>query len=82
VYSAVRQYTVRGMALTSASLVFWGVPAFVPGPLLLWLFSLKLGWLPFVGSGFPEEERRRETAEAGPTPRGGSPGLSRRHAAP
>jgi peptide/nickel transport system permease protein len=51
VYSAVRQYTVRDMALTSLSLVFWGLPVFVLGPLLLWLFSFKLGWLPFVGVG-------------------------------
>jgi peptide/nickel transport system permease protein len=51
VYSAVRQYTVRDTALTSLSLVFWGVPVFVLGPLLLYLFSFKLGWLPFVGSG-------------------------------
>jgi peptide/nickel transport system permease protein len=51
VYSAVRQYTIRDMALTSLSLVFWGVPVFVLGPLLLWVFSFKLGWLPFVGAG-------------------------------
>ena len=51
VYSAVRQYTVRDMTLTSVSLVFWGVPVFVLGPLLLWLFSFKLGWLPFEGAG-------------------------------
>jgi peptide/nickel transport system permease protein len=51
VYSAVRQYTARDMALTSVSLVFWGVPVFVLGPLLLYVFSFKLGWLPFVGAG-------------------------------
>jgi peptide/nickel transport system permease protein len=51
VYSALRQYTVRDMALTTFALVFWGVPVFVLGPLLLWLFAYKLGWLPFGGVG-------------------------------
>jgi peptide/nickel transport system permease protein len=50
-YSALRQYTARGMTLTTVTLMLWGVPVFVLAPLLLWLFSFKLGWLPFEGAG-------------------------------
>ena len=51
VYSALRQYSVWDMTFSTVSLVLWGVPVFVLGPLLLWLFSFKLGWTPFVGAG-------------------------------
>jgi len=51
VYSALRQYTAWDMTLTTSALVLWGVPVFVLGPLLLWLFSYKLGWMPFGGVG-------------------------------
>ena len=51
VYSALRQYTFWDMGFTTVALVFWGVPVFVLGPLLLYLFSFRLGWLPFVGAG-------------------------------
>jgi peptide/nickel transport system permease protein len=51
VYSALRQYTVWDMAFTTVALVLWGVPAFVLGPLLLWVFGFKLQWLPLYGVG-------------------------------
>jgi peptide/nickel transport system permease protein len=51
VYSAVHQYTVWDTALTALALVLWGVPAFVLGPMLLWVFGLKLQWLPLYGVG-------------------------------
>jgi peptide/nickel transport system permease protein len=51
VYSAVRQYSVWDMASSTLALVFWGVPVFVLGPLLLYVFGFRLGWLPFGGVG-------------------------------
>jgi peptide/nickel transport system permease protein len=51
VYSALRQYTVWDMGFSTLALVFWGAPVFVLGPLLLYVFAFRLGWLPFVGVG-------------------------------
>jgi peptide/nickel transport system permease protein len=51
VYSAVRQYSIWDTAFTTLALILWGVPAFVLGPLLLWVFGFKLQWLPLYGVG-------------------------------
>ncbi|MGM9571285.1 MAG: nickel ABC transporter permease [bacterium] len=51
IYSAVKRnsiadYTVRGLTFLGVS-----IPNFWMGLMLLWIFGLKLGWLPIVGGG-------------------------------
>lgn len=43
---ANRQYSWFDNAGTIFTLIGFSVPVFVIGPLLIWLFSVKLGWLP------------------------------------
>jgi peptide/nickel transport system permease protein len=43
---AYKQYSVFDNLGTVFTLLGYSVPVFVIGPLLIWLFSVKLGWLP------------------------------------
>ena len=51
VYSALRQYTFWDTALTTAALIIWGIPVFVLGYFAMYVFGLKLNWLPIGGVG-------------------------------
>jgi peptide/nickel transport system permease protein len=51
IYSALRQYSFWDTALTSGALVIWGIPVFVLGLFMQWLFALKLNLLPLYGAG-------------------------------
>ncbi len=43
---AYKQYSIFDNLGTIITLLGYSVPVFVIGPLLIWLFSVKLGWLP------------------------------------
>ena len=51
IYSALRQYTFWDTTLTTAALIVWGIPVFVLGLFMQWLFGLKLDLLPLSGAG-------------------------------
>ena len=51
VYSALRQYSFWDTALTTRALILWGIPVFVLGYFAMYIFGLKLGWLPIGGVG-------------------------------
>lgn len=51
IYSALRQYTFWDTTLTTAALIIWGIPVFVLGVFMQWLFGLKLNLLPLIGAG-------------------------------
>ena len=51
IYSALRQYTFWDTALTTSALLLWGMPVFVLGLFLQWLFGYKLNLLPVIGAG-------------------------------
>ncbi len=51
IYSALRQYTFWDTALTTGALLIWGIPVFVLGLFMQWLFGLKLDLLPITGAG-------------------------------
>lgn len=51
VYSALRQYSFWDTTLTTAALIIWGIPVFVLGLFMQWLFGLKLNLLPISGAG-------------------------------
>jgi peptide/nickel transport system permease protein len=51
IYSALRQYTFWDTTLTTAALIIWGIPVFVLGVFMQWLFGLKLNLLPLTGAG-------------------------------
>jgi peptide/nickel transport system permease protein len=53
VFSALRQYSFWDTTLTTAALIIWGIPVFVLGYFALYIFGLKLNWLPIGGSGQP-----------------------------
>lgn len=46
--------TLSDNLLSVVALVGISVPSFVVGPLLIYLFSVKLGWLPAYGREYPE----------------------------
>ncbi|MDQ2095407.1 ABC transporter permease [Rhodalgimonas zhirmunskyi] len=48
IYSAYRQYSVFDQAGTFITMIGFSIPPFFTGPLLIVLFSVKLGWLPFI----------------------------------
>lgn len=49
VWSAHRENKAPDKAITGASFAMLAMPTFVIGLLLVWLFSVKLGWLPSSG---------------------------------
>lgn len=49
VVSAMRPGSKLDRAITALSSVFLSVPAFIAGPILIYFFSLKLGWFPVTG---------------------------------
>jgi peptide/nickel transport system permease protein len=51
IYSALRQFTFWDTALTTSALIVWGIPVFVLGLFMQYVFGLRLGWLPVAGSG-------------------------------
>jgi len=51
VYSALRQYSFWDTALTTGALILWGIPVFVLGYFAMYIFGLKLDWLPIGGVG-------------------------------
>jgi len=51
VVSAVRKRTVADRGLVAGSVVAASMPAFVTGILLLYVFSVRLTWLPTYGAG-------------------------------
>jgi peptide/nickel transport system permease protein len=51
VITAVRQYSMLDQVVTGLSFVGFSLPTFFTGLLLIIVFSVKLGWLPFVYDG-------------------------------
>ena len=51
VYSALRQFTFWDTAFTTTALLVWGIPVFVLGFFMQWLFGFKLNLLPVTGAG-------------------------------
>ena len=51
IYSALRQYSFWDTTLTTAALIIWGIPVFVLGLFMQWLFAFKLNLLPLIGAG-------------------------------
>jgi peptide/nickel transport system permease protein len=51
VYSALRQYSFWDTTLTTVALIIWGIPVFVLGYFAMYIFGLKLNWLPIGGVG-------------------------------
>lgn len=49
IYSAVHRYQNRDYALVTTSFVFSSVPSFFMALLMIYLFTVKLGWLPSSG---------------------------------
>ncbi|MEU9450507.1 ABC transporter permease [Streptomyces sp. NPDC048277] len=49
VLSAAREDTATDRVTTAFSSVLLSVPAFIAGPLLIYVFSLRLGWFPVSG---------------------------------
>ena len=49
IYSAVHRYQKRDYAVVSASFVFSSIPGFFLALLLIYLFTVRLGWLPSTG---------------------------------
>lgn len=50
VYSASRAGQLGDKIAAAASLLAISAPTFIIGPILLWFFSVKLGWLPLLGN--------------------------------
>ena len=48
IYSAYRQYSVFDQTGTFITMVGFSIPPFFTGPLLILIFSVQLGWLPFI----------------------------------
>ena len=53
IYSAVHRYQKRDYAVVSASFVLSSVPGFFLALLLIYLFTVRLGWLPSSGMSTP-----------------------------
>jgi peptide/nickel transport system permease protein len=51
IYSALRQYSFWDTALTTTALIIWGIPVFVLGLAMQYVFGLKLNLLPITGAG-------------------------------
>ena len=48
IYSAYRQYSVFDQAGTFVTMIGFSIPPFFTGPLLIVIFSVQLGWFPFI----------------------------------
>lgn len=48
IYSAYRQYSVFDQCGTFITMVGFSIPPFFTGPLLIVVFSVQLGWFPFI----------------------------------
>jgi peptide/nickel transport system permease protein len=48
IYSAYRQYSVFDQCGTFVTMVGFSIPPFFTGPLLIVIFSVQLGWFPFI----------------------------------
>ena len=53
IYSAVHRYQKRDYAMVTTSFVFSSVPSFFMALLLIYLFTVRLGWLPSSGMETP-----------------------------
>lgn len=53
IYSAVHRYQKRDYAMVTTSFVFSSVPSFFMALLMIYLFTVKLGWLPSSGMVTP-----------------------------
>ena len=51
VFTAIRRGGAASSVIMSASLIGVSLPTFLIGILLIWLFSVELGWLPSFGRG-------------------------------
>lgn len=48
IFAAYRQYSVFDQASTFVTMVGYSIPPFFTGPLVILIFSVQLGWFPFV----------------------------------
>ena len=48
IYSAYRQYSLFDQAGTFVTMIGFSIPPFFTGPLLIVVFSVQLGWFPFI----------------------------------
>ena len=48
IYSAYRQYSVFDQCDTFITMIGFSIPPFFTGPLLIVVFSVQLGWFPFI----------------------------------
>lgn len=48
VISAVKQYSIFDQLITTLAFIGFSVPSFFSGLLLILIFSIRLGWLPFI----------------------------------
>ncbi len=48
IYSAYRQYSVFDQAGTFVTMVGYAIPPFFSGPLIIFVFSIQLGWFDFI----------------------------------
>jgi peptide/nickel transport system permease protein len=48
-YAAKRQGTWKDPAVVVVTLTFFAMSVFITGPFLIWLFGLRLGWVPVSG---------------------------------
>ena len=48
IYSAYRQYSIFDQAGTFVTMIGFSIPPFFTGPLLIVIFSVQLGWFPFI----------------------------------
>lgn len=53
VFSALKQYSLFDNVATTFAFIGFSVPTFFSGLLLILLFSVKLGWLPFIYNSNP-----------------------------
>ena len=48
IYSAYRQYSIFDQAGTFVTMIGYSIPPFFTGPLVIVIFSVHLGWFPFI----------------------------------
>ena len=48
IYSAYRQYSIFDQAGTFITMIGYSIPPFFTGPLVIVIFSVQLGWFPFI----------------------------------